>query len=224
MFTMKYTEFWSNNPQQFLNRENYLYFFPSPQMNTVQKWNSLVRLSLYMSVILFLYSRNWTYWILFFGTAALSYILYRNKKLEIFTNSSQTNPPVLSTPDDTEPVYVSPTKDNPFMNVQLTDYTLNPQREAASKQSTTNMREINSEIDSKFDINLYKDLSDVFDKMNSQRQYYTMPVTTIPNKQKSFADWCYDTMPTCKEQNGVQCHLNNHNPLDPVHSTTKIYV
>ena len=57
--------------------------------------------------------------------------------------------------------------------------------------------------------NLYKDVSDIFSKNNSQRQFYTTPVTTIPNDQGSFADWLYKTPPTCKENNGNQCVANN---------------
>jgi len=39
----------------------------------------------------------------------------------------------------------------------------------------------------------------LYGKSNSQRQYYQMPSTTIPNEQTSFAKWLYATGPTCKE-------------------------
>ena len=48
----------------------------------------------------------------------------------------------------------------------------------------------------------------VFGKNNSQREFYTAPVTTIPNNQGDFADWCYKTGKTCKENNGKQCLEN----------------
>ena len=35
--------------------------------------------------------------------------------------------------------------------------------------------------------------------MNSQRQFYTMPNTTIPNAQDDFAKWLYANPKTCKE-------------------------
>ena len=34
-------------------------------------------------------------------------------------------------------------------------------------------------------------LSDVFGKRNSQRQFYTMPNTEVPNSQDEFAKWLY---------------------------------
>ena len=47
--------------------------------------------------------------------------------------------------------------------------------------------------------NLFKDVNDVFGKMNSQRQFYTMPNTKIPNAQDDFAKWLYANPKTCKE-------------------------
>lgn len=223
---MYYSQFWSENPGRFITYENWLHFFPSPKMTSIQKWNSLVRLALYISIVLFLYSGKWYYWSIFIIAALLSYALYHYSSIELFSNHSPKPllpTQVLSTPQDTEPVFVQPTQDNPFMNIQMMDYKLNPQRESESKKSVANMSRLNKEVDDKFNINLYKDLSDIFDKMNSQRQYYTTPVTTIPNKQKTFANWCYQRPPTCKENNGVQCEINNHNPFKPIHST-KIYV
>ena len=69
------------------------------------------------------------------------------------------------------------------MNVQFDDYIKNPQREAISKLNNYKNPNLNKLIDEKFNYNLYKDVSDIFDKNNSQRQFYTTPVTTIPNDQ-----------------------------------------
>jgi len=59
--------------------------------------------------------------------------------------------------------------------------------------------DVKKKIDEYFDNNLYKDVNDVFGKMNSQRQFYTMPWTTIPNAQDEFAKWLYLNPKTCKE-------------------------
>ena len=56
------------------------------------------------------------------------------------------------------------------------------------------------------------DIDDIYSKYNSQRQFYTMPNTSIPNKQKEFALWLYNRGPTCKEGNGYQCFANMHHP------------
>ena len=57
---------------------------------------------------------------------------------------------------------------------------------------------------------LPKDSNDLFNKRNSDRQWYTMPNTEVMNKQTEFAKWCYKTPPTCKEGNGIQCANNLH--------------
>ena len=54
--------------------------------------------------------------------------------------------------------YVEPTYDNPFMNPCLTDYTNNPNREAASKRSFVKNEELQTDIEDKFTYNLYQDV------------------------------------------------------------------
>jgi hypothetical protein len=95
------------------------------------------------------------------------------------------------------------------MNPTLIDINNNPERESYSKKSFIDNEEIKNEIEDKFSFNLYQDVNDVFGKSNSQRQFYTTPVTTIPNKQDDFAKWLYGKNETCKENNGFQCINNN---------------
>jgi hypothetical protein len=42
-------------------------------------------------------------------------------------------------------------------------------------------------------------VDDLFNRNTSQRQFYTTPVTTIPNDQTGFARWLYKLPETCKE-------------------------
>ena len=96
------------------------------------------------------------------------------------------------------------------MNISLNDYVKNPNRESIIKNGENN--NINEQINDKFNINLYKDVGDIFGKENSQRQFYTTPITTIPNDQGKFAKWLYKVPKTCKEGSGLQCNSNNYNP------------
>ena len=109
--------------------------------------------------------------------------------------------------------WIKPTKENPFMNISLLDYGDNPKRNSENvkdiyKLNKEKREDLNNNIEEKFNFNLYRDVSDVFGKMNSQREFYTTPVTTIPNHQEDFANWCYKTEKTCKENNGEQCLKN----------------
>ena len=65
-------------------------------------------------------------------------------------------------------------------------------------------------IEKNFDEGLFRDISDIFGKNNSQRQFFSVPGGSIPNDQGSFAKWLYSTPPTCKEGNGLQCAANQY--------------
>ena len=93
------------------------------------------------------------------------------------------------------------------MNVLPTDDT--------NRQKACNIKnkKINKLINKKFKSNIFNDIEDVYDRKNSQRQFYTMPSTTIPNDQDTYQKWLYKTPKTCKEGNGNQCfgNLFQHN-------------
>jgi hypothetical protein len=102
---------------------------------------------------------------------------------------------------------IKPSVENPFMNINL--ITDNKDKEAPLQ--SWNNDKLQKEIEDKFGYNLYRDVGDLYGKNNSQREFYTMPSTTIPNNQTSFAKWCYGVGPTCKES-AIYCSPE----MDPV--------
>lgn len=218
--------FWSDDPNVLFRKSEFMLFFPTSKMTPTQQLNSLTRLSLYLSIIMFLYSGKLLYLSIFLITCILTYAMHRQSTQKMPTGNTTHHARCYA--DSKEEgankmtSVVEPTHNNPFMNVLMTDYTDNPCREAVTDNPSTDVTALSKNVDEKFNVNLYKDLSDVFDKMNSQRQFYTMPVTTIPNKQGNFADWCFGRPETCKEGNGEQCLQNIHTHLEPIHHT-KIY-
>jgi hypothetical protein len=206
--------FWLNNPQILIDPKRLSEFFPSPIMTRVEQLNAIVRFCFYLSVTLMLLKQNINYIYLFIISLVLTFMIYQYdpkiKDMEyketfgIFDNQSKR---------DTRKKYVEPTYSNPFMNPSLLDYTENPNREAYSKKSFVNSDALDLDIEQKFSYNLYQDVNDIFGKTNSQRQFYTTPVTTIPNEQSDFANWLYGMPDTCKE-NGYQCMINNPRFLD----------
>ena len=60
---------------------------------------------------------------------------------------------------------------------------------------------------------LFKDLGEQYTFEQSLRQFHSNPNTRIPNDQKSFAEFCYGNMVSCKEGNLFACARNkmNHN-------------
>ncbi len=116
---------------------------------------------------------------------------------------------------DAETTY--PTPRNPFMNVLPTDYPrnvyskvheksqeYNPDRPAAAP---TDDPMVNAQLDDFFRTNFFNDPTDVFGKNQSQRQFITMPSTTIPNDRESYQNWLYKMYPEpCKAGGREACY------------------
>jgi hypothetical protein len=96
-----------------------------------------------------------------------------------------------------------PTDKNPFMNVLVNEIKYNPLRLAAANINDTNVK---ITLDDFFRVQFTSDPTDVFGKTQSQRQFITMPSTTIPNDQASYQDWLYKIPgKTCKEGGREAC-------------------
>jgi hypothetical protein len=88
-----------------------------------------------------------------------------------------------------------PTKENPFMNPLLNDITTNP--EISPVACNVDDEDVQDKMNDCFNEDLYRDVGDLFERHNSQRQFYTVP-QLYPNDQKSFAEWLYKTDDICK--------------------------
>jgi hypothetical protein len=89
-----------------------------------------------------------------------------------------------------------PTVENPFTNIVFSDYL-----DAGNLAEPCNIDDIDIPIQMQnlYNSSLYRNLSDVWEKENSQRMFYTIPIQTVPNSQTDFANWLYKTGPSCKE-------------------------
>lgn len=209
-------DFWYNNFNVLFEQKNITKFFPDYKMTLIEKLNSIVRLSIYLGFILYIVTKKYQYLYIPIIILFITYVIYFNYKdnVELFFNSynstlNKFNENILETPPS-----IKPTINNPFMNINLiTD----PKNQPPAEKSWDN-NFVKQNIENNFDHNLYKDVSDLFGKSNSQRQFYTMPSTTIPNNQTEFAKWCFNTGPTCKEQS-IYCA----SPYTPLNSSTDVY-
>jgi len=107
-----------------------------------------------------------------------------------------------TTYDTSEPVTL-PSPRNPFMNVLIDEIKYNPNRaEAKSVEDPV----VKATLDDFFRVNWFSDPTDVFGKSQSQRQFITMPSTTIPNDRESYQNWLYKIPgKTCKEGGREAC-------------------
>lgn len=243
--------FWYDNITILWNNDRLTEFFPSPDQTLEEKFNSLVRLSFYCFIILYFYKNDSRYVYLPFGVMMLTYYIYNNRDKESFDSleeKKQAESKISNEPQNNERAFdnksqiipqpkkveentkvkecTQPTIDNPFMNVTMKDYlNIDPNTKKTFDRPPacdSNDLEIKKKIDESFSNNLFKDVNDIFGKMNSQRQFYTMPSTTIPNGQMEFAKWLYLNPKTCKED---QDYCNPYEDLRAkrpvVHDPTK---
>jgi hypothetical protein len=104
------------------------------------------------------------------------------------------------------------------MNVLLTDIADNPDRKAAAPAYNSAVEtEMNNKTmefvsnnfnDPNIDERLFKDLGDNYEFDQSMRTWYATPNTRVMNDQKSFAEYCYGDMISCKEGNDFACTRN----------------
>jgi len=205
--------FWLKNPKVLLN--NYLYFIPTKNMTSIQKYNSITLFCLYSIILMILFGKS-VYYIYFpIIVIIIVSIMYYIGEKKIIKNETEHFEPIIESgyidsnneirinrvtdrPTDKPDVTYTcrkPTPDNPFMNPPISDYN----KESIPVACNSNDENINNEINHSFNSGLFLNIDDLFDKMNSQRQFYTVPNTAIPNNQTEFANWLYRAPVTCKE-------------------------
>jgi hypothetical protein len=96
-----------------------------------------------------------------------------------------------------------PNAPNPFMSVLSNEINNNPAKPPAVY---VNSPAVKKELDQFFEVNLYGDPGDVFQRNQSQREFVSPPSTSVPNDADSYMNWLYRTPgQTCKEGNSAVC-------------------
>lgn len=94
-----------------------------------------------------------------------------------------------------------PTVDNPYANIVFSDYL---DAENIAQPCNIDDADVQSQMQNLYNSSIYRNLSDVWERENSQRMFYTTPIQTVPNNQTDFANWLYKTGPSCHE-NSQNC-------------------
>ena len=193
---------WYKDLVKWFTPNNYYVILPMDNMSLAEKLNSLTRFFVYLGVILAFVTLNYKY--VFFGIVAclFSVALYefeelKKKRAEKFLDDNN-----LSIHNNE--LCARPTLENPFMN---------PNRMAASSDQdlpaqacNTSSPRVQQSMSDNFDAKFFKDVNDVWGRNSSQREFYTVPSTTLGGDQAGFAKWLYGTGPTCKEGDGLTCY------------------
>lgn len=227
------TPFWTENPNVIFDPKHIFEFFPVDTMTYEQKLNAVTRAVVILTIVGMLLSNSLRLFIVCCITLGAIFILYyyHTKEQDIKTAKkgiqslkenfegpardylTQNNIPI---PND---IFSTPTSDNPFNNVLVTDYDYNPNKQPAPPAFNKNVNDkivaqtkqfINDVHPDQPDISkkLFSSLGDNLDFEQSLRPFHSTASTTIPNDQGAFAEFCYGSMISCKEGNDFACARN----------------
>jgi hypothetical protein len=219
--------FWSNDPTILFNKESMLQLWPTQKMTFEAKLNAISRLIIVISILGFLFTRNFNLLIIGIITLAIIFTLYRLRKQKLvsslkkegFTLNSLKNSSsdkVTTNPITMESLLRSnfhpTTKKNPFGNVLLTDINDTPNRLAAAPsfnpdvyEDIMNATKKQTQMLNPGIINtnkqLFNDLKSEYDLDNSMMRFYSTANSRVENDQGAFGSWLYSNMPSGKESN-----------------------
>ena len=223
------TPFWSNDPTILFNKESLLQIWPKQQMTFESKLNAISRLVIIMTILGFIFTRNFNLIIIGTLTLAILYTLYKLRKQQLVSsltkkegfsvNSSMqpselTSSQMLQDPVTLESVLRSDfhptTKKNPFGNVLLTDIGDTPDRRAAAPSfNPVVYDEIDKAVKKQTQMlnpgiintnkQLYGDLYENFQKDKSMMRFYSTPNSRVANDQGAYSEYLYGALYSGKE-------------------------
>ena len=204
--------FWFNQYTILFDKDRLTEFFPNQYMSQAEKLNAILRFGIYSSIILMLYYKNQNVLFLPLFIAGLTLYLHKFNKLPVPEKAKSHFIKMKELKEKCE----VPSKDNPFMNTLVHELNDGPKKPNCKVED----EDVKEDIEKNFNHNLYKDVNDIYNKNNSQRQFFTMPETDSYGAKHGdsvkFAKWLYVLpKPTCKENTGYCTGTFNgfHNDL-----------
>lgn len=227
--------FWSQNPNIIFQSDFIFEFFPVDGMTFSQKLNAISRSVILLSLVAYLFTRNFTFIIVLVITLFAIYLYSSNYNNEMKKNENkQLNAEgfenaglaIINDPSYNKninlkknEVFDKVTSQNPFSNVLLPDLEYNVNKKPAPPSYSTNInneimnaakqtvKELNPDQPDIAD-KLFKDLGEQLEFEQSMRNFYSNPNTMVCNDQTAFAEFCYGGMVSCKEGNLFACARN----------------
>jgi hypothetical protein len=216
--------FWAEMPAELFNAPtDFFPFTPEAKLCSTTALNSLTRFGLYLGIVLTVITLKPMYIGIPVLTALLAIALFYGMKNqgtlrngfplpgieprqfhEGFANIEGSNAAekVIEDIIGVE-IRTSPTAANPFMNVLINEISSYPNKPPAKYSASGDVKD---QLEAQFQTKVYGDPGDVFNRSQGQREFYTMPSTSIPNDRESYQNWLYRTPgKTCKEGNNKVC-------------------
>lgn len=187
--------------KQIFNKDEILNFWPTSKQTAHERTLATARFVIYATCVVYLINRDPRIFAL--GVLVLS-ILYYLWSANLIKDGSVRG--VQADGRRSGPMrdaVTLPSFDNPMGNVLLTDYADNPDRPSAAWYPS-----VRGEVQQKWaQIHPFERMRD------AERNFYTAPVSTIPNDQTAFAEASFGRKfaPMCKDQGGAACDPDDFN-------------
>lgn len=182
---------WYRDPQAaFLDPDVIAKILPESGTPLQEQINAMMRFAIYFGVLLSLFHRSVLPAVYIISGMAIFTVLldYHDKQKNASIDGFKKRLNLATKDGDEERFCTLPTRDNPFMNVMPADNADFPDRPEACDVTAPDVQE---DVDRNFFHKLYRNSDDIYGREVSSRQFYTMPVTTIPNDSVGFAEWLY---------------------------------
>jgi hypothetical protein len=217
--------FWSNDPTILFNKESMLQLWPTQKMTFESKLNAISRLIIVISILGFVFTRNFNLLIIGIITLSIIFTLYRLRKQKLVSSLKKEGFSLNSLKNSssdkatTNPITMESllrsnfhptTKKNPFGNVLLTDINDTPNRLAAAPsfnpdvyEDIMNATKKQTQMLNPGIINtnkqLFGDLKTTYDLDNSMMRFYSTANSRIASDQGAFSQYLYGAMYSGKE-------------------------
>ena len=187
--------FWVNEPTILFNKKYITQIWPYSYLTYDEKLNAITRFIILITLLGYVLLNRFIIVVLGLIVVGSIVLLYKKKEGLLF--------PYYGVNDQQEIE-----QNNPFGNVLMTDYKFNPNKKEVTSDYTPDLENsINRKIkdfivqennDNNEIYNLFNNIGDQFSFEQNNRQFYTNPSTTIPNKQDDFLSFCFGTLPSEK--------------------------
>lgn len=198
--------FWGENVSELTT--NIFEVVPTQKMTYDEKLNAISRLVIYLSIIGFLFTFSFTYFLVGIITLVGIYF-YKKKFKEGFSGKTKT-----VTFNEIKEEYYPITPTNPLSNILISDYSQDPTRKEAAPDYVPEVTDIINDktkegikgLHNGLDVNqIFTGLGNNVEFDNMMHQFYSMPSTSIPNDQKAYGNFLYGEMGSCKDGDPINC-------------------
>lgn len=222
---------WYRDPRGFVRDDRIARILPEAGAPLAAQLNAIMRFALAYGAAALVMQRSATALYVPAAAALLTFLVYESEaragRVEAMSVAAQAAPvpSARRRPRAGRPPCRRPTRDNPFMNVLVTELGGDPA--AGEACDIVDDPAVAQQAEDAFSRNLYRDVDDVFNRRASSRAFYTAASTTVPNDQTGFAEWLYRPADggsgrappatggpggsrTCKEGSGEACFARIH--------------